>query len=457
MKDKIKRLNENNQLYFVITSILFGIIVSMCKSGADDTTQYYNLGNSIFDCWNHSVNYYTYWSSRVLINFIWFAVLKLGRIALGIYSAISMYVLQKSLYSLFETPNRKQQVLFITALTILFPFETLMTAGWTATITSYFGPQAFAIAALIPIKKILNDEKMNYKDMLWGIVAMIYGGNAEQMSIVLFVVYFVAFTYLAVKRKINIKIIFFMLLALANLLNFFLCPGNWVRKNSEIQTWFPDFGMLNVIDKADIGISTTLRWMFADGQPFVILICIMLAYFIWKRYKEPVFRFIALIPAGMTLLLGPFKSAFSSLFSYAPMAAGEVDYYGSFTVASKGIGGGMIQFGLFLLIAVCIVAELFLLNDKIEGLIADLTLVLIGVASRAMMGFSPTVYASWSRTYTTMVVCIMAVAVHIYSTNICLIENNEEDSKEKYIWWGLILIGFLDFIYLIVTAFHWEG
>ena len=454
MKNKIKKLNENNQLYFVITSILFGIIISLCKIAADDTSLYFRAGDSIFDWWKYSTGAYSNWSSRVLINFVWFAVLKLGRVALGIYCAISMYVLQKSLYSLFETSNRKQQVLFITALTFLFPFETLMTAGWIATVTSYFGPQAFAIAALIPIKKIINDEKMNYKDMLWGIIAMLYGGNAEQMSIVLFVVYLVAFIYLVVKRKINIKIIFFMLLALANVLNFFLCPGNWARKNSETQNWFPDFGMLNVVDKADIGVSTTLRWMFAGGQAFIILTCIMMTYFIWKKYKEPVFRFIALIPAGMILLLGPLKSAFSSVFLNASMAMNEVDYYGSFTVSSQGIGVGMIQFGLFLLIAVCIVAELFLLNDKIEGLIVDLTLVLIGVASRAMMAFSPTVYASSTRTYTTMVVCIMAVTVHIYSTNTCLIENNEEDSKEKYIWWGLILLGFLNLIYLVATAFY---
>ncbi len=454
MKNKIKRLNENNQIFFVITSILFGIIVSLCKMAGDDMSQFSHIGNSIFDWWKYSTDAYDNWSSRVLINFIWFVVLKLGRFAIGIYCALSMYVLQKSLYSLFETSNRKQQVLFITALTFLFPFETLMTAGWIATITSYFGPQAFAIAALIPIKKIINNEKMSFKDMLWGIIALLYGGNAEQMSIVLFVVYLVAFIYLVVKRKIDIKIIFFMLLAIANVLNFFLCPGNWVRKDSSVMTWFPDFGMLNVIDKADIGISTTLRWMFASGQAFVILICIMMANFIWKRYKEPVFRFIALVPAGMTILLGPLKYAFASIFLNASMAMNEVDYYGSFTVASQGIGSGMIQFGFFLLIAVCIVAELFLLNDKVEGLIVDLTLVLIGVASRAMMAFSPTVYGSSTRTYTTMVVCIMTVAVHIYSANICLIENNEEDSKEKYILWGLILIGFLNLIYLVATAFY---
>ena len=450
---KMKNAFMSKDFLFFLISFILGLIISFSNFAGDDAALYELIGTTAKEWAKWSIDPYYTWTSRQFIYFISAAVLCKGRIALMLYVTVSSFVLLKA-FSLLYLNNSKSSQTFIVFVLMLFPFDALMTAGWSCTITTYFGPAAFALMALVPIKKALLSEKINVMTFIFYCFCLIYGANLEQMCIVVLFCYLVAVIYFFIKKKISWQILCLFILSVLSTVYIITCPGNRNRSIHETIQWFPTYNMLDTVDKADVGLSTTFRWMFASGNILIIATCIIMAYFVWKRYNEILFRIIALLPAVMTLLLGPFLNAFSSVFPYAAYAANEVNYYGSFTVSASGIGSGMIQFGLFLIIAICIFVEICLLNDKIEGLIADVTLITSGILSRAMMGFSPTVYASNSRTYLVLVFCLMAVLIHIYTTNIEKININIHKNTYKCIMWLLIVLAFFNLIYLVATALY---
>ena len=338
---------------------------------------------------------------------------------------------------------------------MLIPFDILTNAGWIATTVSYFGPQAFAVMALVPIKKVIEGEKIKPWHFVLYCLCLLYGANAEQMGVVLVGCYVVASIYIIIKnKKYDWRIGVLTILTIVSMLYIMTCPGNWSRDVSEEMSWFPTYGMLDLVDKADIGISTTLKWMFASGMIFIIVICGMMTYFVWKKYKDPLYRFISLVPTTAVLLFGPLSGMLKSVFPYLYYITDDINYYGSFTADVAQLGKGMTSFFILLGIVVCICVEIFLLNDDVQGMIVDFTLAILAVASRAMMGFSPTVYASDMRTYTSLVFCMCVLAVHIYATNYSVDNSERTIQKEKYIMCGLTICGFLNLMYLFGTTFY---
>ena len=396
--------------------------------------------------------YYT-WSSRVIINLVWYLVLRFGKVAWALYMAVSAFVLMKALRLLSDDDHNHLIHWFSVTMLMLFPSVFFVSAGWIATTTSYFGPQAFGLMALVPIKKCLKDEKIGKWEWVFYLVCLIYAANAEQMCVVLLGCYLTAAVYFAIRKKRNLMIWFFLLVVIASFVFMLSCSGNWARKDQEIIRWFPTYGMLDNIDKADIGISTTLHWMFAESSLIVIFICLMLTFLVWKRYKGFLFRCLAVLPLAAVLFLGPLKNVLTAVFPYASFISYDVDYYGSFTVGELGGGVGRIRFALFLFIALCIAAEVILLNDTVTGLLVDSALIITGFGSRVMMAFSPTVYMSNIRTYSTLVVCLFAFAMHMFSHNLSHL-NVHEKQYARCMMAGIILFGIVDLACLVATYGH---
>lgn len=155
-----KRILEYPDFLIIVISVFFGLIVSKGKIAADDLSIYKDVGSGISSWIKWTIDQYYTWSSRQLINFVWIAILRCGRWAWFLYMSISMFVMLKSLKLLFGSKDKRLELFGITMM-MLFPFTAITNAGWVATTVSYFGPQAFAIMSLVPIKNALKGEKTN--------------------------------------------------------------------------------------------------------------------------------------------------------------------------------------------------------------------------------------------------------------------------------------------------------
>ena len=59
------------------------------------------------------------------------------------------------------------------------------------------------------------------------------------------------------------------ILVIASLIFILTCPGNSVRTETEIQNTFKDFGMLTVLDKIGVGVTSTMGQII--GKSNIIL------------------------------------------------------------------------------------------------------------------------------------------------------------------------------------------
>ena len=433
-----KLRSENVQL--LIVSIIFGCVFGGIRLLYDDVYWIARLDGTVKGCWAMSASAYYTWSSRVLINFVWFLILLKPHIGISIYMMVSVFVFLKALTLLWNNKHVPTVLLFSVTMFLLIPYAYLNTAGWIATLTSYFGPPAFALMSLVPIKKVMYMERIKGWELVLYVLAIVYGTNSEQNSIVICGLYAIAILYLTIVRKANWKLWLMFLLSIASVVFMFTCPGNWNRDGSEEITWFPTYAMMDVVDKADLGLSTTLRWIFAENNLLVIVLLTLMAIVVIKKYNNPLLWFIASVPLVATFSMGPFKDVMTKLFPFIGPLSEYVDYYGAFTVASMGFGNGAIQFLFFLLLALFVCAELFIVNDSVEGILADVALIIMGVASRCMMGFSPTIYGSGPRTYLALIICIISVTVHVFASNYETLIKAENNSREAALQWGVLLL-----------------
>lgn len=450
----VKKYILDNYL-FIIASLLFAVVMNNIKISADDISVWGRSGDCLSEWWKFSLDAYNTWSSRTIVNFIWFVILHCNKIVRSIFFGLSLYVMLKGLESLFPCKDNKKIRLYILFIIMLFPFVALSTAGWVATFATYFSPLAFGVYSLIPIRYLFEKKKMRIFQFAFCCLALIYAANEEQMMVVMLFSYGAIFVYMCVNRMVDWRITLLFFLSVLSAWYVLSCPGNLERGYVEETRWFPTYSMLDFVDRLDLGISTTLYWLFFGNNLFVIASLLMFAIFIFSRYNDVLFRLIALIPLSFTVMFGPFMTITGMVFPQAIRLASDIEINGAFTVENEGMGVGLIQFVIMLVLVLCVLIEVFLLNNTLEGMIADYVVMIAGVASRVALGFSPTIYASSIRTFTIMIVSIIVVSVHLFSINIdlCACETKRWNIY-RFVMYIMIVVSFVNLSFLVNTFFY---
>ena len=435
-------------------SVFFAIVLCFAKMGGDDITGMRVEGGSLADYWEYSVYYFSVWASRIFVNFVVFIFTDTNTIWWAIYMGVSIYVLLYSISTLFVENNKKACNLFITALVFMYPFRDLTTAGWIATMTTYLSPIAFGFLALIPIKKIIKNEKNVWWEYILYSIALIYGSNNEQMMVVVLGSYIVAAIYFLLNKKVKIYFCVQLLLSLISCGIVMFCPGNYARKKAEIVTWYPTYGMIDKIDQIDLGYSTTMKWLFFGGNTFVIICCALLMYIVWKKYTSYYIRIISVIPTMFTFFGGPLNQIISNIYPSIVVLNSDISKTGLVTVENRG---GLAAFGTYLIwsiLLIILVVELILVQENLKKLIATITLLVCGVASRVAIGFSPTIFQSGYRTCAVMSFCIIGTICMVYAE--CVnhkILTKKEISIINIVMGILLIFGMTDFMFLVANMF----
>ena len=440
-----------DNLVFLSVAFLFCLCMIFISYSNDDAV-YRSLGLSECISTVAVQGYYT-WSSRLLINGVWMMILHGGRIVFGLYMGLSIFALLKAIEALFVRKPSNEFDLFVAVIVMLYPWQILSTAGWVATATSYFGPVAFGIAALIPIRRIYDGDSISLPAFAGYCICLIYGANLEQMMAVLLAAYIVALIWFTANKRLDLQIIILTCLSIVSAIYTLTCPGNSARSYSEVNNWFPTYPMFDSVDKMDLGITTTLHWMFFENNLLIIFICVMLAFLVWERYDNYFFRAISAIPATICVLVGPLQTVAASFFPYLAALANPAHTNGSFTVEKQGLGLGAMQFAAMLFICICVLLSLILLNDTVQSFLVCCVLVCAGVGSRIVMGFSPTIYASNTRTYSVLLICMIMLIVHLVTHNLSYLrQNGSVRASHSLISHFLVLFLLLGFANLLMTT-----
>lgn len=338
---------------------------------------------------------YQTWSSRLIIETLLIMFVKVAPIFWKLADSLVSVVLAYAIVTLFLKKKSSTSTWLVVALIMIYPFNQMTSAGWIATTMNYFWPLAFGLFAMIPIRRYLDQEPVHPVEQALVFLAMLYGCNTEQMGAIIFCVYGIFILYgVCIKKHFSKALILNFALAVASFIFIITCPGNGQRKISELH-WFPGFENLSVIQKAAMGfLTSTSELFYVENKVYFVFICVLLVA-VWMTHKKWTVRVLGALPLLYYLFsvkaLQIIFKLFPSLEIYTPTQyIGEISSFDNLT------------FYLYCVINLCVLLLVFLdvflaLNKTKVFPIAVLTLG-AGIASRVIIGFSPTIFISGDRT-----------------------------------------------------------
>lgn len=408
MRDKIKKVLKNGTgtlfLLFVLEIIL---IMFVTPNLYDDAWFIEQVTNEINPETNEVIEHtitgfvqerYFNWSSRVIIEFILCLTLKTSKYLWILLEALMVTIVGYSISKIFVKDNKKENNVMLVSMILIYPYTIMHQAGWAATTINYMWPLAMCLFALIPIKKIWYGEKIKMWEYPLYTFATLFAGNHEQTSSILVCTY-ILFTIIMIVRDKKVKpyMLIQSIISIASIAFILTCPGNYVRQEEEMRR-FIDFGMLTFLEKFVLGFTSTFGQILANQNIVYTLLTSLLAIYVFTNYKEKLYRVIALVPVVSILVFGHFSNITFEMFPnlkifYELLTTKDI----LLTVAN--CNKIYYTFPIIFTFAnfICIGMSLLLLTKKFKNNIAVL-IYLAGLASRIIMGFSPTVFVSKTRT-----------------------------------------------------------
>ncbi|MBQ8782193.1 MAG: hypothetical protein IJZ57_00265 [Clostridia bacterium] len=295
----------------------------------------------------------------------------------------------------------------------VYPTMCMVDAGFVATTVNYLWPVTFGIISLLPLKNLIYGKRTKLSVRLLVLPLMLYATNMQQMAVVMLVALLAGNVYLLSKRTVNFYLIFQnIIVAGMTAYSYYInTVGENNRMVRETGRYFPEFLSLNIFEKLELGFSSTfygltsqIYFTLAGSLAFMIFLCVM-------SFKQSTkLRLLSLLPpalSGVLCFISPY--IFGELKNYKMQKA----VYSFEPVADI----------IFIIIGVLVVISILSLVKSNGNKIYCMSVLVLGLGSRMMMGFSPTVWASGCRTF-----CIMLISFILITLVIVEEKNRNETS-----------------------------
>ncbi|MBQ2775724.1 MAG: hypothetical protein IJF40_07560 [Clostridia bacterium] len=320
---------------------------------------------------------------------------------------------------LLSCENKKVQNTIICC-SIIYPTIIVVDAGFVATTVNYLWSVTCGFLCLIPLKAALENKKVSWYWVLPCLPLLLYATNMQQMSVLLAAVFFLGILFLAIaKRKFNLCITLEFLITCAGLfysyyLNMF---GNNNRMERETKRYFPNFAELNIFEKAELGFSSTFFGLTMNAHFALVAFLIfsgLLAFFVFKKKSKLYSKIIAVFPFVFSLVFGILSLVPRDLIKGLTFFTGELK---NFKMTKAIYSFNPVADILFIIICLCVIYSLFVLLKNKKTVAVCVIILALGLMTRMLMGFSPTVWASGHRTFFLMFMAFIAVSIIVINEN----------------------------------------
>lgn len=349
-------------IYSGLTIILTTIFYLLPIVGDDATNRHVKTEQTLTGIFNTDIHMFWTWSSRIFINPLMFIFTNI--VPKWIFSLITALLIISIINWLDNKHNNKALIIIILAMA-LFPFVELSTAGYIATTVTYLWPISFLCLGL---------KCLRHHQIAWQILAgfcFLLALNNEQLC--LLTIIYLAYYLILYHNKIK-QLMALLIPWLINFCLFFFAPGNQARKLSETKRWLPAFSHYSIIAKLDLGTITTIQHYLFSLSPLIIVTSIILL--IINNQKHPI---IAWLPITTITLASLIATVTTIPLNFVATVNPTIDKTVIIT---------------YLLGLVWLTSSMILIHNR------DLNMLLIaGLMSRIAIGFSPTIYASSTRTF----------------------------------------------------------
>ena len=437
IKSKLRKLYKWDYFpFFVlfIATLIFHIVINL--DAGDDLSFKMILHNNKLSDWL-KLRYMT-WSSRLIIEGI---MVSIFAYAIALWKIIDIFIiilLGVSISKIFIESNLRSNNWIIVGLIFIYPFTDMSSAGWGATTINYLWPLSLGIYSFVIIKKIFIGLEIKWYEYVCSTLALIFAANQEQMCVILLAMYGILCLYFILKHKSKIYIFLQTFLCLASVLFIISCPGNAMRKYSEVSRWFPNYYMLSLANKVQLGFSSSLVNFISKPNIIFIIFSMLIAIVIIKKCKSKMFCIIGIIPLASCLSL-PMLSKLS----------GVVAQNNIITVDNFYLIESYIPIVLLGMVFVCTLLSLYFCFGNSPKAFLSIFILILGFSSRIIMGFSPTIWASSTRTFIFMYFSFIICSIMLYS-EIC----KSKHENLKFINYIIGVVSIFSYINIVIVGLH---
>lgn len=366
----------------------------------------YNIFNWIFKI------RYLEWSSRLFIEFLLVVISRLPTIVWRLLDTIIFTLITYMTSLIFNKKKDIRNDYIIILLYLIYPINHIISAGPIATTLNYLWPLLGLLYVLyIVIEEETRTIKLYEKILL--LFAYLISSSHEQTCLL-----GCSFIFLIlVKRYINNKkdftknnilsLVVFVLFVIYGVV-IITCPGNSLRYNqSATRYWNGSWQEFGILEKLYLGI-IILGEVMIENKMMIGLFGLVL-FLDSKRNKSIIIRFLGDIQFFYILVFFVFNDLLYPIFPY-------LETFKSVVFDHEIIKNGFSSFiSISNIIPVCSIIIFFLMVLILLFQIFDnykaFLILLAGILSGVIIGFSPTVYAS---NYRTLLFFMISLLIIIY-------------------------------------------
>lgn len=388
---------------------------------------------------------YREWSSRLPIEAAFVLFTHWNPWIWRIVDSLMILLLIYAISKVFVRENKKNYILPIFMLLTLIPLGMLHSAGWITSTICYIWPAALGLYAMIPLRKWFDGEKPATYEYITVTLALLFATSQEQAAAIILCTYLLC-GFALYKKKGEIHPYFWVVIAICLLavLNIIVCPGNAIRNEVTITNSFPEFAYLNFGQKLYMGyVSAFSFFVSCEGFNLIFValtgtLCIAVFY----KYQDLTKGNVALIPFLCTFILGwlarvALKNGWIENNTLLRLV--QNDQLQQFTLFKTG--HLILECVLFGIILLCILVEIYWIFGKTWQCLLTCMVLFAGIASRMILGFTPSIYISAGRTAFFCCLAFLIVTLLIV----------QECSRWKYSKWYVRLMSSFYVLLLIGT------
>ncbi len=406
---------------------LFYLLLRKVKLSPGDDFVYQNILNGrSFLVWLNEL--YQVWSGRVVLTGLLVYLLNAPLIVWRILNSLMFTVLARYASKLSSNAVYFKAILF--SLFILMP-EAVINSGamWIAGSLNYLWPISMMVYLLYLLEKRVR--KVSVMGGLMIFLALVLATNNEQSSLVLLVFYglIILYDFLYDRSFERNELIIFGAIGVGFGI-LMLAPGNFTRLNIEILGLNPAFKMLDLYDKLMIGVQFAFNVLFNGLRYHLLIISTVLLFVSFKQSK----RLFAFSLIQFTLIV--FKVLFDLYIRYNPYctACNDLHYvlynFRYFDIYNLTQFIHLIPTLLGFIYLVSIILNYFaLIEVDFRKKLFNSLILMSGLASAIILGFSPTIEASGHRIF-----FLMSVNIVLFTAQLLA---RLDTKKHRYLFWLL--------------------
>ena len=398
--------------YILLAASLFAMFCMVTEPTRDDFYYQSIKADSLGDVMAFLSQMYHSWSSRMVTEPLVVLLVNLDMMVWRIFCVANILGIALSIRHLLGIRGSVWKNAALCMLVGSFPFSYYASAGWITTTAIYLISISLGLVALFPLRSLLDGRKGAWWENGLYVLAAVLACNHEQVGAVVLGVYLCSCAYCAVlRRRIAGMQVCQIVVAAASILFVLTCPGDAVRMEIETQTWLPEYAGWNVFEKLLRGICHGADYYFYDRGvnffAFALVFLLALALFLhpakgWQKALSLAGALWLCLAVGAILLQRLGLLAKDALFPW--------EEYGA-NMLARGVDVARAASALLLLLL--LFCELFWLFGNSASFWTGAMFLAAGFGSAAVLGFSPTIYASGNRVFSIFIYATIVLICYI--------------------------------------------